>query len=87
MTLNQSWVKPLLANSLSAFQEQGKTIEKDVLAGWMTNIAQPLLETGPLIVTLYEGGFRVGEVLGLKVKHVSFDNNRAKIAVEGKTGM
>jgi len=39
----------------------------------------------PLV--LYEGGFRVGEILGLQIKHVSFDNNGAQIMVAGKTGM
>ena len=38
-------------------------------------------------MTLYEGGFRIGELLGLQIKHVSFDNNGAQVTVAGKTGM
>lgn len=40
-----------------------------------------------LISLLYESGCRVGEVLSLKVKHVSFDDHGAKVVVKGKTGM
>jgi len=37
------------------------------------------------IAVLYEGGFRIGEIL-LKIKDVSFDEYGAKIVVSGKTG-
>jgi len=38
------------------------------------------------IAVLYEGGFRIGEILPIKVKDISFDEYGAKIVVSGKTG-
>jgi len=38
------------------------------------------------IAVLYEGGFRIGEILPAKIKDVSFDEYGAKIVVSGKTG-
>lgn len=40
-----------------------------------------------LIFTLYESGCRVGEILSLKNKHLSFDKYGAVLIVTGKTGM
>lgn len=40
-----------------------------------------------LIAILYDSGARVGEIAGLLVKHVSFDQLGAVIMVKGKTGM
>lgn len=40
-----------------------------------------------LIHVLYESGCRVGEIAGLKIKHVSFDTYGALLIVNGKTGM
>jgi integrase len=40
-----------------------------------------------LVLLLYESGCRVGEVLTLRIKHVTFDDYGAKLIVEGKTGM
>lgn len=40
-----------------------------------------------LISILYESGCRIGELLGLKIKNVSFDKYGAKLIVNGKTGM
>lgn len=39
-----------------------------------------------LIAVLYESGCRVGEILGLKVKHIQFDQYGAVLLVDGKTG-
>lgn len=39
------------------------------------------------IFTLYESSCRIGEILTLKRKHVSFDNYGAILIVNGKTGM
>ena len=39
-----------------------------------------------LIAVHYEAGTRAGELLGLKLKHVKFDNVGAIIHVDGKTG-
>jgi integrase len=39
-----------------------------------------------LVFVLYESGCRIGEILALKIKHVSFDKFGAQIIVDGKTG-
>ncbi|MFX0204061.1 MAG: tyrosine-type recombinase/integrase [Candidatus Hodarchaeota archaeon] len=39
-----------------------------------------------LVATLYESGCRIGELLFLKLRHISFDEYGAQILVEGKTG-
>ncbi len=39
-----------------------------------------------LIMTLYEGGLRIGELLNMKIKDVEFNGYGAKIKVNGKTG-
>jgi len=43
--------------------------------------------TGPLIAVLYESGCRVGELLTLRVRHVKFNKNGARLIVDGKTEM
>jgi len=40
-----------------------------------------------LISVLYESGCRIGEILSLRIKHVSFDDIGARMMVNGKTGM
>jgi integrase/recombinase XerD len=40
-----------------------------------------------LIACLYEGGFRIGELGGIRIKDVEFDRYGAIMMVEGKTGM
>ena len=40
-----------------------------------------------LISLLYESGCRIGELMSLRMKHISFDEYGAKIIVDGKTGM
>jgi len=40
-----------------------------------------------LIAVLYEGGFRMGELGGLRIKEVTFDKYGAIALVTGKTGM
>ena len=39
-----------------------------------------------LVAVLFEGGFRIGEALGMRVSDVVFDENGAKVSVHGKTG-
>jgi len=39
-----------------------------------------------IIALLYEGGLRVGELAGLKLKNIKFDDYGAVIKVKGKTG-
>ncbi|HUT17265.1 MAG TPA: tyrosine-type recombinase/integrase, partial [Acidobacteriota bacterium] len=38
------------------------------------------------ILTHYDGGFRIGETLSLKILHVTFDKYSAVVRVDGKTG-
>jgi len=38
------------------------------------------------VTVLYESGCRIGELGGLKIKNISFDNYGAKLLVNGKTG-
>lgn len=40
-----------------------------------------------LIMLLWDSGARIGEILGLNISHVSFDNYGAVLIVSGKTGM
>lgn len=40
-----------------------------------------------IILMLYESGARAGEIAGLKIKHVQFDQYGAQIMLDGKTGM
>lgn len=40
-----------------------------------------------LICVLYESGCRIGEVLSLRIKHVTIDDMGGQIIVDGKTGM
>lgn len=39
-----------------------------------------------LVATLWDSGCRIGELLGLKLKHVSFHGRYAALMVDGKTG-
>jgi integrase/recombinase XerD len=34
----------------------------------------------------HDGGFRVGEMLGIKIRDIEFDEQGARINVSGKTG-
>lgn len=40
-----------------------------------------------IIAFLYESGCRVGELLSMRIKHLSFDEYGAKAVLKGKTGM
>lgn len=58
--------------------------EEEVKA--MINVAITLRDKA-FIACLYEGGFRIGEIGGLAIKDVTFDNYGAIVMVNGKTGM
>lgn len=58
--------------------------EADVLE--MIEVANHLRDKA-LVATLYETGARVGEMAGLKIKHVHFDDFGAQLMLDGKTGM
>ncbi|MGZ8523387.1 MAG: tyrosine-type recombinase/integrase [Chitinophagaceae bacterium] len=53
-----------------------------VLMGFATDAM-----TRALIITLYESGCRIGELLGIRRKHVQMDAIGAVLIVDGKTGM
>lgn len=40
-----------------------------------------------LVAVLWEGGFRVGELLSLRIKHVELNEQLGRLVVDGKTGM
>lgn len=78
-----SWIKTTVNNNHRLLPEELLT-EDDVMR--MAEKADHPRDKA-LIMTLYEGGLRVGELLGLQIKHVSFDQNGAQVMVAGKTGM
>jgi integrase len=46
----------------------------------------PKLRDKAFIAVLYEGGFRIGEILPAKLGDLQFDENGARLRVHGKTG-
>ena len=78
-----SWITTTVKNNHHLLPEQLLT-EDDV-----KNLALSTDNTRDraLIMLLYEGGLRVGELLSLRIKHVTFDDYGAQITVTGKTGM
>jgi integrase len=76
------WIKTTLKNNKRKLPEDilsKKEIRKLIdFAGHPRNKA--------MISVLYEGGLRAGEILNMKIKHVSFDKYGAVIMVNGKTG-
>lgn len=77
-----SWLKPRFKNNQHKLPEELLT-EDEVLrmAGAATKPRDKAL-----ILVLYESGCRIGELLSLQVKHVSFDQYGAVLRVTGKTG-
>ena len=63
--------------------------EPDVLtedeATAMINAAVKLRDKA-FIAMLYEGGFRIGEIMNARIGDLQFDENGAKLRVQGKTG-
>lgn len=57
----------------------------DDIGALMASAADSMLQA--LIITLYESGCRVGELLGIRRKHVQYDALGIVLIVEGKTGM
>ena len=76
-----SWIKTRL--------KQNELTEPDILTG---EEVQRMIETTinprdkAMIALLYEGGFRIGEALNMNVGDVAFDQNGARVRVNGKTG-
>jgi len=77
------WLKTTVKDNNSKLPEELLTeddVEKLIKAG-----EHPRDKS--LVSLLYESGCRIGEILSLKIKHVTFDEFGAKILVDGKTGM
>ncbi|MDO8339080.1 MAG: site-specific integrase [Candidatus Burarchaeum sp.] len=77
-----SWLKPRMRNKAHKLPEELLT-EEEVLR--LVEAANNPRDKA-LILLLYETGCRIGELLSLKVKNVSFDQYGAILRVTGKTG-
>jgi integrase len=75
------WIK-VTSKSKVKLPEELLTIE-EVLK--MVDAAEHIRDKA-FILTLYESGCRIGELLTLQIKHVHFDNFGAVLIVNGKTG-
>ena len=75
------WIKPenkktrLLPEALVTGEELAKLAQ-----------AAENLRDCAFVLTDYESGCRIGEILPLLIKHVTFDKHGAQIIVDGKTG-
>ncbi len=77
-----SWIKVSVKRSKAKLPEDLLT-EEEVQR--LIN-AEPHLRQRALIAVLYESGCRIGELLSLRLKNVSFDEHGALLLVHGKTG-
>ena len=77
-----SWLKPKLRNNAHKLPEELITEEEVLEMARATNNPRDKA----LVLLLYETGCRIGELLSLKVKNVSFDQYGAILIVTGKTG-
>ncbi|MEM5844131.1 MAG: site-specific integrase [Candidatus Aenigmatarchaeota archaeon] len=76
------WIKPKIKKNNSKPPEQVLTKEEiELLANNTKNIRDKAL-----VLTLYESGCRIGELLNMKIKDVAFDQLGCYILVSGKTG-
>ena len=80
--LEVKWLKPKLRNTAHKLPEELLT-EEEVLR--MARVANHLRDKA-LVLVLYESGCRIGEMLSLKMKNISFDQYGAVLRVTGKTG-
>jgi len=76
------WIKTTLKNRHKLLPEELLT-EDDVTR--LINAAQSSRDKA-LVSMLYDSGGRIGEVLSLQRKNVSFDEHGAVVVVDGKTG-
>jgi integrase/ribosomal protein L40E len=77
-----AWLKPRVKNRSHKLPEDLLT-EEEVLK--MAQIANTPRDKA-LVLILYESGCRIGELLTLKIKNVSFDQYGVILRVTGKTG-
>jgi site-specific recombinase XerD len=76
------WMKTTIKKSKGISPEDLLTLEE---IGSMLKFASSRRDKA-LIFVLYESGGRIGEIGGLRIKDISFDDNGARIKVSGKTG-
>jgi integrase/recombinase XerD len=63
--------------------------EPDILNGEEVKAmiaAAPTVRDKAMVAVAHEAGFRVGELLGIKMKDITFDEHGARVSVRGKTG-
>lgn len=77
-----SWLKPRLKNQSHKLPEELLT-EDEVLK--IANAANTIRDKA-FILTLYESGCRIGEILSMRLKNIQFDQYGAILRVTGKTG-
>ena len=76
-----SWIK-IKVKSTPKLPEELLTVEE---INKLVNAAEHVRDKA-FILTLYESGCRIGELLALQIKHVNFDEFGAVLLVNGKTG-
>lgn len=80
--IDLSWLKITTKNNTSKLPDELLTQEE----------VQKIVDTcdnsrdKALVSLMYDSGCRIGEILGLKLKHVTFDKYGAVMMVDGKTG-
>ena len=84
------WEVPKLVKFIKIKKpKEAKTVPSDLLTPKeviiLADNAKNLREKA-LILSLYESGARIGELLSLKIKDIQFDDYGAKIRLVGKTG-
>jgi len=75
--------------SINITKNNQKLPEEILTEGEVASIIQQCtnLRDKALIACLYESGCRIGEIMSLKMKHISFEKYGARLVVSGKTGM
>jgi site-specific recombinase XerD len=76
-----SWIK-IKRKTVPKLPEELLTVEE---VKWLVDAADHIRDKA-FILTLYESGCRIGEILCLQIKHVQFDEYGAVLLVNGKTG-
>ncbi len=77
-----SWLKPKLRNNAHKLPEELLTEDEVMRIGQAANNPRDKA----IVMVLYETGCRIGELLSLQMKHVSFDQYGAILRITGKTG-
>jgi site-specific recombinase XerD len=81
--LEVSWIKVSVGNGNRIIPEElltEKEIEKLI-------VTSSDFQMKAIVAVLWETGFRIGELLNLRIKHIESEDKLAKLIVKGKTGM